>query len=66
MKANKQIKPQVRIKSTGQTFFVSYTRVELGSTIYFLVDGDGNKVWNGNMSGFDETQVEVMQKQTEQ
>lgn len=48
---------QVVTKSTKQTAFIASTSTEFGTKVYKLVDENGSKVWNGDMSHFDETQL---------
>lgn len=53
-------KPQkVTIKSTGQTGFVRFTRLELGTQVFFLQDAQGKRIFNGQFSGWNEEQLDL-------
>jgi len=48
---------KVLVKPTNQMGFISYKRIELGDIIFFIIDNLGNKIYNGNMSGFNSDQL---------
>lgn len=48
----------VIIKSTNQKGFIDKTRKEFGTWVYFLIDSNGKRIYNGNMSGWNESQLE--------
>jgi hypothetical protein len=50
---------KVKVKSTGTTATVISVSTQVGSTILKL-SADGVKLWNGNYSTWDESQVDLI------